>query len=159
MSIFGLTAFDFCLLIVVGMSSLYGIFRGFFSEILSLLTWIFAFYATFNLDLVLYPYLFSFIETEIIRLWVLRLSITVVALLIGNIVKRLLLRIIKTNFPGNAFFGLGFGLLRGLVLIAFIILLLQDTVIFEQRWVQESIFLEQAKNIADFFKFLLLRNI
>ena len=159
MSVFGLTAFDLILIIVISLSCLYGTFRGFFSEILSLLTWIFAFYATFNLDIILYPYLFSFIETEIVRLWVLRLSITVVALLTGNIVKRLLVRMVKTNFPGNVFFGLGFGLLRALVLIAFIIMILQDIAIYDQPWIQESIFLDQAENISDFFKFILLKNI
>ena len=159
MSVFGLTVFDFCLIIVISLSCLYGTFRGFFSEILSLLTWIFAFYATFNLDIILYPYLFSFIETEIIRLWVLRLTITVIALLIGNIVKRLLVQMVKTNFPGNVFFGLGFGLLRALVLVAFIIMILQDTTIYNQPWIQESIFLDQAENISDFFKFIFLKNI
>jgi len=159
MSVFGLTGFDFCLLAVICLSSMYGVFRGFFSEILSLLTWVFAFFATFNLDVILYPYSFSFIETEIIRLWVLRLVITILALLIGNIVKKLLIRIVKTNFPGNAFFGLGFGLLRALVLIAFMIVILQDTIIYEQPWVQESLFLEQAENISDFFKYILLKNI
>ena len=124
-----------------------------------MLTWIFAFYATFNLDIILYPYLFSFIETEILRLWVLRLSITVVALLAGNIVKRLLIRMVKTNFPGNVFFGLGFGLLRALVLIAFIIIVLQDIAIYDQPWIQESVFLDQAENISDFFKFIFLKNI
>jgi len=159
MSVFGLTAFDLILIIVISLSCLYGTFRGFFSEILSLLTWILAFYATFNLDLILYPYLFSFIETEIVRLWVLRLSITVLALLAGNIVKRLLVRMVKTNFPGNVFFGLVFGLLRALVLIAFIIIILQDTAIYYQPWIQESIFLDQAKNISDFFKYIFLKNI
>ena len=114
---------------------------------------------TFNLDIILYPYLFSFIETEIVRLWVLRLSITVVALLAGNIVKRLLVRMVKTNFPGNVFFGLGFGLLRALVLIAFIIIVLQDIAIYDQPWIQESVFLYQAENISDFFKFIFLKNI
>ena len=101
-----LTIFDFTLLIIVLLSSLYGAFRGFFSEVLSVLIWVFAFFATFNLDSIFYPLVFAFIKTEILRLWILRLVILILALVTGSLLKKALMKIVKTNFPGNMFFGL-----------------------------------------------------
>ena len=154
-----LTFFDISLLVIVLISSLYGAFRGFFSEVLSVLIWVFAFFATFNLDSIFYPLVFAFIKTEILRLWILRLVILLLALVIGSLMKKALMKIVKSNFPGNMFFGLTFGLLRALVLVAFLMALIQDTVLYEEPWVKGSVFLELAENILDFFKNIIIKNL
>jgi len=154
-----LTIFDLSLLSIVIISSLYGAFRGFFSEVLSLLVWVFAFFATFNLDSIFYPLVFAFIKTEVLRLWILRLVILILALVIGSLMKKALMKIVKTNFPGNMFFGLTFGLLRALVFVAFLMALIQDTFLYEESWVQGSVFLESAENILNFFKNIIIRNL
>ena len=154
-----LTIFDLSLLSIAIISSLYGAFRGFFSEVLSLLVWVFAFFATFNLDSIFYPLVFAFIKTEVLRLWILRLVILILALVIGSLMKKALMKIVKTNFPGNMFFGLTFGLLRAFVFVAFVMALIQDTFLYEESWVQGSVFLESAENILNFFKNIIIRNL
>jgi len=156
--LFELTYFDVTMIIIVMTSSLYGVSRGFFSESLSLLTWIFVFLASFNLDKIFYPFAFSFIQSEMMRVWVLRLVIAIAILILGNVSKKFLTTIVKKNFPGNMVFGFFFGLLRSLLFIAIIIAIIQDSFIYDQAWIKESIFLEAAESVLDTFMYIFLRN-
>ena len=147
---------DFALVITLVISTVVGFFRGFVSEILSLLVWVMAFWATFSFDNDLSIYFISSIESEASRVWLSRLLILVAVLLIGGIVNKLLSKIVSWKFSGNLFFGTLFGFFRGLVLITIIILILEDTRFYNEPWVQDAMFLEYAENISDFFYNLFL---
>ena len=149
---------DFALVITLVISTVVGFFRGFVSEILSLLVWVMAFWATFSFDNALSVYFISSIESEVSRIWLSRLLILVMALLIGGIANKLLSKIISWKFSGNLFFGTLFGFFRGLVLITIIILILEDTRFYSEPWVQDAMLLEYAENISDFFYNLFLEH-
>ncbi len=156
--IFEMTYLDLIIVSITLASSVYGLGRGFFNEILSLLTWLFMFLAVFNLDQIFYPYAFNFIKSEIIRVWVLRLVIAIVILILGNLIKRFLSQMVRKDFPGNRIFGLTFGFLRSFVFIAIIVALIQDTVIYDQAWVRESLLLESIEDLLDILKYLFIKN-
>ena len=156
--IFEMTYLDLIIVSITLASSVYGLGRGFFNEILSLLTWLFMFLAVFNLDQMFYPYAFNFIKSEIIRVWVLRLVIAIVILIFGNLIKRFLSQMVRKDFPGNRIFGLTFGFLRSFVFIAIIVALIQDTVIYDQAWVRESLLLESIEDLLDILKYLFIKN-
>ena len=156
--IFEMTYLDLIIVSITLAPSVYGLGRGFFNEILSLLTWLFMFLAVFNLDQIFYPYAFNFIKSEIIRVWVLRLVIAIVILILGNLIKRFLSQMVRKDFPGNRIFGLTFGFLRSFVFIAIIVALIQDTVIYDQAWVRESLLLESIEDLLDILKYLFIKN-
>ena len=147
---------DFTLVGTLAISTIVGFFRGFVSEILSLLVWVMAFWATFSFDDNLSVYFISSIESVASRIWLSRLLILVMVLLIGGIVNKLLSKIVSWKFSGNLFFGTLFGFFRGLVLITIIILILEDTRLYSEPWVQDAMLLEYAENIADFVTKLFL---
>ena len=151
-----LSILDFTLVVTLAISTVVGFFRGFVSEILSLLVWVMAFWATFSFDNNLSVYFLSSIESEVSRVWLSRLLILVMVLLIGGIANKLLSKIVSWKFSGNLFFGTLFGFFRGLVLITIIILILEDTRFYSEPWVQDAMFLEYAENISDFFYNLFL---
>ena len=151
-----LSILDFALVGTLAISTVVGFFRGFVSEILSLLVWVMAFWATFSFDNNLSVYFLSSIESEVSRVWLSRLLILVMVLLIGGIANKLLSKIVSWKFSGNLFFGTLFGFFRGLVLITIIILLLEDTRFYSEPWVQDAMLLEYAENISDFFYNLFL---
>ena len=151
-----LSILDFALVGTLAISSVVGFFRGFVSEIFSLLVWVMAFWATFSFDNNLSIYFISSIESEVSRIWLSRLLILVMVLLIGGIANKLLSKIVSWKFSGNLFFGTLFGFFRGLVLITIIILILEDTRFYSEPWVQDAMFLEYAENISDFFYNLFL---
>ena len=147
---------DFVLVVTLAISTVVGFFRGFVSEIFSLLVWVIAFWATFTFDLSLGIYFLSSIESEVSRIWLARLLIIVMVLIIGGIINKLLSKIVSWNFTGNLFFGTLFGFFRGLILITIIILILEDTGLYGDPWVQDAILLEYAENIRDFVTKLFL---
>jgi membrane protein required for colicin V production len=149
---------DFTLVGTLAISTIVGFFRGFVSEILSLLVWVMAFWATFSFDDNLSVYFISSIESVASRIWLSRLLILVMVLLTGGIVNKLLSKIISWKFSGNLFFGTLFGFFRGLVLITIIILILEDTRFYSEPWVQDAMLLEYAENISDFFYDLFLEH-
>jgi len=141
---------DFIFIAILVISLIIGIYRGFIKEILSLLTWIVAFWATFSFDSYLEVYFISTVTSEISRIWFSRLIILVIVLLLGACINKLCSKI-SSKFAGNIFFGLLFGLLRGFILIAILILFLEDSGQYNEAWVQNAILLEYAENISDFF--------
>jgi len=153
-----LSILDFALVGTLAISSVVGFFRGFVSEIFSLLVWVMAFWATFSFDNNLSVYFLSSIESEVSRVWLSRLLILVMVLLIGGIANKLLSKIVSWKFSGNLFFGTLFGFFRGLVLITIIILLLEDTRFYSEPWVQDAMLLEYAENISNFFYNLFLEH-
>ena len=153
-----LSILDFTLVVTLAISTVVGFFRGFVSEILSLLVWVMAFWATFSFDNNLSIHFISSIESEVSRIWLSRLLILVMVLLIGGIANKLLSKIVSWKFSGNLFFGTLFGFFRGLVLITIIILLLEDTRFYSEPWVQDAMLLEYAENISNFFYNLFLEH-
>ena len=154
------TFFDVFLIVTVISSSITGIYRGFLSELISLFSWVLAFWAAFNLDIYFYGDFFSFVSSEILQLWLTRLLIILVVLITGSFVNKIFNSYLKLKIPGNLFLGLSFGFLRGLVFVALIILVIEDTPFYNNAWIQESILLGYAEMISDFFlNFLVQQNV
>ena len=53
--------------------------------------------------------------------------------------------------------GLGFGFLRGLVLICLLMLILEDTELYAEPIIQDAVFLEEAEQVKEFFYNLFLQ--
>ena len=148
---------DFILILILGMSSIYGFFKGFLTEVLSLLTWIIAVSVAYALggqfEIIFEPILTS----EVLRLWVSRLLILAFMLFIGGLVSRKVAKAVGSSISGDMLIGLGFGFLRGLVLICLLMLILEDTELYAEPIIQDAVFLEEAEQVKEFFYNLFLQ--
>ena len=148
---------DFILILILGISSIYGFFRGFLTEVLSLLTWIIAVSVAYALgsqfEIIFEPILTS----EVLRLWVSRLLILALILFIGGLASRKASKTFGSSISGDMFFGLGFGFLRGLVLICLLMLILEDTQLYAEPIIQDAVFLKEAEQVKEFFYNLFLQ--
>ena len=148
---------DFILILILGISSIYGFFKGFLTEVLSLLTWIIAVSVAYALgsqfEIIFEPILTS----EVLRLWVSRLLILVLILFIGGLASRKASKTFGSSISGDMFFGLGFGFLRGLVLICLLMLILEDTQLYAEPIIQDAVFLKEAEQVKEFFYNLFLQ--
>ena len=148
---------DFILILILGMSSIYGFFKGFLTEVFSLLTWIIAVSVAYALggqfEIIFEPILTS----EVLRLWVSRLLILAFMLFIGGLVSRKVAKAVGSSISGDMLIGLGFGFLRGLVLICLLMLILEDTELYAEPIIQEAVFLEEAEQVKEFFYNLFLQ--
>ena len=154
-SIFGseevISILDFILIGTVSISTLYGFFRGFLSELFSLLSWLIALWAAFSFDENIAVIFGSFVGSETFQLWLARALILAVMLFLGALVSKKATKIIGWSFAGNLLFGIGFGFLRGLIFVAIIIFMLEDSSLYGEPLVQNALLLEEAEKIADFF--------
>ena len=148
---------DFILILILGMSSIYGFFKGFLTEVFSLLTWIIAVSVAYALggqfEIIFEPILSS----EVLRLWVSRLLILAFMLFIGGLVSRKVAKAVGSSISGDMLIGLGFGFLRGLVLICLLMLILEDTELYAEPIIQDAVFLEEAEQVKEFFYNLFLQ--
>ena len=148
---------DFILILILGMSSIYGFFKGFLTEVLSLLTWIIAVSVAYALggqfEIIFEPILTS----EVLRLWVSRLLVLAFMLFIGGLVSRKAAKSVGSSISGDMLIGLGFGFLRGLVLICLLMLILEDTELYAEPIIQDAVFLEEAEQVKEFFYNLFLQ--
>ena len=148
---------DFILILILGMSSIYGFFKGFLTEVLSLLTWIiavsFAYALGGQFEIIFEPILTS----EVLRLWVSRLLILAFMLFIGGLVSRKVAKAVGSSISGDMLIGLGFGFLRGLVLICLLMLILEDTELYAEPIIKDAVFLEEAEQVKEFFYNLFLQ--
>ena len=148
---------DFILILILGMSSIYGFFKGFLTEVFSLLTWIIAVSVAYALggqfEIIFEPILTS----EVLRLWVSRLLILAFMLFIGGLVSRKVAKAVGSSISGDMLIGLGFGFLRGLVLICLLMLILEDTELYAEPIIQDAVFLEEAEQVKEFFYNLFLQ--
>ena len=148
---------DFILILILGMSSIYGFFKGFLTEVFSLLTWIIAVSVAYALggqfEIIFEPILTS----EVMRLWVSRLLILALILFIGGLASRKVAKAVGSSMSGDMLIGLGFGFLRGLVLICLLMLILEDTELYAEPIIQDAVFLEEAEQVKEFFYNLFLQ--
>ena len=148
---------DFILILILGISSIYGFFKGFLTEVLSLLTWIISVSVAYALggqfEIIFEPILTS----EVLRLWVSRLLILAFMLFIGGLVSRKVAKAVGSSISGDMLIGLGFGFLRGLVLICLLMLILEDTELYAEPIIQDAVFLEEAEQVKEFFYNLFLQ--
>ena len=148
---------DFILILILGMSSIYGFFKGFLTEVLSLLTWIIAVSVAYALggqfEIIFEPILTS----EVMRLWVSRLLILALILFVGGLASRKVAKAVGSSISGDMLIGLGFGFLRGLVLICLLMLILEDTELYAEPIIQDAVLLEEAEQVKEFFYNLFLQ--
>lgn len=116
---------DFMILGVILLSSLIGVWRGLMKESISLATWILAFWVAIMFADLLAGQLARWVETPSLRLIVAFAILFVLVLVIGGIINHVVgLAIEKTGLSGtDRTLGIFFGLARGFVLAAVLVLL------------------------------------
>lgn len=135
-----MTWIDYALVAVIAVSVLLGVLRGFAREALSLLVWV----AAFALSLHYTPVLSDLLPDSISKPW-LRVALGFVllflaTLLVGGLLVYVLARAVhKSGLGGpDRLLGLGFGLVRGLLVVSIFIAAGQMTPVTKAQWWQSS---------------------
>jgi len=131
---------DFAIIGVIAISALIGLIRGLIKEAFSLVTWAAAGWIAFTygreLSVVLTPY----IELPSARIAAAFISLFVVTLIVGAIINYLLSELVKkTGLTGtDRFAGMLFGIARGALVVAVLVMLAGLTPLPEDGWWKES---------------------
>lgn len=145
---------DLAIIAIIAFSTVISFIRGFIREALSLTIWIAALYLAYVYsDLIARQYLGN-IEEQNIRIVVAFLIIFFAVLIIGAFINYLFSRLVQsTGLSGtDRVLGLGFGIARGILLVAVLIMVAQMTVIPQNKYWKESQLLPQFEGLTQWLR-------
>jgi membrane protein required for colicin V production len=152
---------DYILLAVILVSALLSLWRGFVREALSLASWIVALWVALLFFHDLADWLARWIDTPSVRDAVGFGVLFVVTVLIGGLVGYLAGQLVaKTGLTAtDRALGVIFGIARGIVIVAVLVLLAGLTALPQDPWWQQSLLLEHFQEMAVWLKSFLPEDI
>lgn len=149
-----MNAIDIIILGILLISTAISFMRGFVREVLSLLAWIAAMWIAVAFSPQVSVLIDDQIANESIRLVVAFLGLFIATLIVASLTNTLLGQLVKkTGLSGtDRMVGLIFGLARGGVIVAVIVLVVGITTIPQEPWWQESVMLNHFETLAIWLK-------
>ena len=145
---------DIAILVIIAVSALISVWRGFVKEALSLAALILAFWLALGFQQALANWLAPYIEAPSLRLIAAFAIIFVVTLILGGVVNYLAGQLVKkSGLSGtDRFLGVLFGLARGVLLVAILVLLAGLTQLPQDPWWKDSVFIVHFQDMALWIK-------
>ncbi len=142
---------DYLLIALIASSVIAGLMRGLLRELIALLTWIAGIVIAWKYASLLAPRLGGTLAIEALRPWAARLLIFVVVLLIGTAIGMLVTYFVRVSiFSGlDRLLGVAFGLLRGVVMIAVLVILCHGLRLQGEPWWRDSLLMPYAERAAN----------
>jgi membrane protein required for colicin V production len=132
---------DLAIMAVMALSTIAGLMRGMVREVLSLLIWVGAFFASINYAYLVAPYL-EFIKTPLLRNSVAGSILFGSVLILGALINFIVARIMRAGSLGGTdrFLGMLFGILRGALIVVVVAWLVQFTpVVKSELWTHSKL--------------------
>ncbi len=142
---------DYLIVAVLLISMIVGFFRGFFPELISIVTWIVAIFAAMNFSGWVEPYLQGKLGSVVVELWAARLIMFVTTLILGGLLGQLVsLAIDKSGLSGtDRMLGLTFGIVRGAVILGALVVLGQLMGFPKEPWWPQSKLIPMIERVGD----------
>ncbi len=147
---------DYTILAIILLSLLIGVVRGFISEIISLVTWVAAFYLAFRYSKILAEHL-TFIHSASGSYAAAFAIIFILTLIVGISLNACVRHLwLRTGVPGvDRFLGLLLGIVRGIFIVAFIILFIRSSPLKDESKVKEAQFIPLFNPIVSWLQSIL----
>lgn len=146
---------DYLILAVLLISLIVGFFRGFLREAISLLAWLCGLWLAWHFAYKVEPYLAGLIADPPLSTWVARAVILLSVLLLGWIVGGILAYFVHQSGVSlmlDRSLGIAFGIIRGAVLIAIVVMLAHLVQMDRAEWWSRSRFLPYAVELSEWIK-------
>jgi len=148
---------DFCIIGIIAISAIISLFRGFIKEAFSLITWALAVTVAWIFFKDLSQHLIQWISLPSARFGVAFIAIMIVILLIGGIITYIVSSLVEhTGLTGtDRMLGMFFGIVRGVLIVAMIILLAGLTAFPQDPWWKQSMLISYFQDISIWLRSLL----
>ncbi len=142
---------DYLIIGVLLVSMIVGFFRGFFPELISIVTWIVAIFAAMNFSGLVEPYLQGKLGSVVVELWASRLIMFVVTLILGGLLGQLVSLVIdKSGLSGtDRLLGLAFGVVRGAVILGVLVIFGQLMGFQKEPWWPQSQLIPMVERVGN----------
>jgi membrane protein required for colicin V production len=141
---------DFIIIGIIVVSAVISVFRGFVKEAISLATWIVAFWISLGYASALAEVLPAAISDATMRVGIAFAGLFIVTLVLGGVINVLAGQLVKrTGLSGtDRSLGVVFGLARGVLVVAVLVLLGALTVMPQEPWWNNSLLLPHFERLA-----------
>lgn len=131
---------DFAFIVLILISGLISLYRGFVREVFSVLTWVVAIWVGIRFAGTTAAYLPAALSDETLRLGIAFAVLFILVLIVGGITGIIATRLVRgTGLTGtDRSLGIVFGLLRGVLIVVLLVFLASLTLVPEESWWQES---------------------
>jgi membrane protein required for colicin V production len=135
-----LTLVDYVFIIIILMSGVLSLFRGFVKESVSLVSLLLAIWVVWTFDVAFAEVLAPWLTDQVIRIWGARILLFIFVLVAGGVVASLLYMLLNKSglTVTDRIFGSFFGLARGVLLVAVLIVVLEMIGFAKSAWWQQS---------------------
>ncbi len=146
--------FDLTIIAILSISVVVSLFRGLIREVFSLMIWIGAFWLAWTFVDNGATWLQPYIELPSARHLIAFVALFLAALIVGGLINYLVGKMITKTGLGatDRFFGMFFGLGRGVLAVTLIILFLQATPLSQDPWWNESKLQPQFSKVANWLQ-------
>ena len=136
-----LNVFDWILVAIIAVSSVFGLLRGFVKELLSLASWVAAFFVARLFSFKLSSFMMDWIDQPQFRVIAAFAILFATTLVVGALINNVFSRLVSaTGLTGtDRLFGMVFGIVRGGLLVVVMVSLLSLTPISNDQWWQSSL--------------------
>ncbi|QEP45146.1 CvpA family protein [Ectothiorhodospiraceae bacterium BW-2] len=141
---------DYAILVIIALSVIISVIRGFAKEALSLAGWIISFWVAVQFSPELQPLLADYIDTPSLQLLISFVVLLIMGLFVTGFINFLVGQVIqKTGLSGtDRMVGVLFGGVRGVVIVAALVLMASMTPIPSDPWWQASQLLPHFEQLA-----------
>jgi len=141
---------DYFIIGILVISTLISLVRGFVKEVISLITWIMAFAIALNFSSIAAQWMPKAIDIPSLRMATAFLALFNLVLLVGGIINWAISKAVeKTGLSGtDRSIGLVFGAVRGVFIVAVLILLAGLTTMPQEPWWQKSLLVPHFTVVA-----------
>ena len=145
---------DFLILGVIGVSTLLSLLRGFIREAISLASWVAALWIGIAFFRDLSEFLQPWVATPSVRDVLAFAGLFVAVVLLGGLVNYLAGQLVSKSglTATDRMLGTVFGVLRGAIIVAALVLLAGLTALPEDPWWAQSILLEHFQGLAEWLR-------
>jgi membrane protein required for colicin V production len=135
-----LNGLDWIILAIVVVSGLISIVRGFVKEAISLASWVLAFWVALAFAAKLAILMPDALESPTVRWVAAAVCLFMVTLIVGGLANFLISTLVeKTGLSGtDRALGVAFGVMRGVAIVAILVLVIGDTAMREANWWRDS---------------------
>ncbi len=142
---------DWVIIALIAVSTLISLKRGFIKEALSLVTWVGAFVIARTFHPQMQALLENTVETPLVRLISAFAILFFGALIVGAIINNMVGHLVRVTglSATDRVLGMGFGLLRGLVVVIVAIAFIRYTPLAQDTWWRTSIMIERLAIVED----------
>ncbi len=144
-----MTWLDVVILALIALSALFGVFRGFVREVLSLAVWVLSFWIASRYAWDAAAYLERWIPYQDARLVAAFMALFFAVLVVGMVINRMVCKLVRASgISGDRTLGAAFGLLRGVVIVAILVMVTAVTPLAEEEAWTQSLLTGHLESLA-----------